>query len=115
MSNENKASDFVAGLVIGGFIGAAIALLLAPRPGDETIAQLRERGIELKDRAVDLSSEARKRVSEIEEKSRAVIDEQKERLQTAVKEGKDAAQKTSEDLLHDLEAKQHPAPEEPTA
>ena len=108
MSDDSRSGDFFAGLVIGGFIGAALALLLAPRPGDETLAQLREKGIELKERAADLSAEAMKRVSDLEEKGKAVLDEQKERLQDAVKEGTEAAQKKKEDLLSDLEAQQQP-------
>ena len=49
MAGESRCGDFFAGLIIGGFIGAAIALLLAPQRGEETLAQLREKGIELKE------------------------------------------------------------------
>ena len=45
MGDESRGGDFIAGMVIGGFVGAALALLLAPRPGDETLAQLREKSI----------------------------------------------------------------------
>lgn len=35
---------FLIGLVVGGLVGSTIALLLAPEPGEELRAQIRERG-----------------------------------------------------------------------
>jgi len=105
MSGEGRGGDFLAGLIIGGFIGAAIALLLAPQPGEETIAQLRDKSIVLKERAADISAEALKRVGELEEKGRFALGEQKARLQEAIQEGKEAATKKKEELLSRLEEK----------
>jgi gas vesicle protein len=39
MSDESKGAEFLAGLIIGGLIGAAAALLLAPQPGEDTRAE----------------------------------------------------------------------------
>lgn len=103
---SNRTADFIAGLIVGGFIGAAAALLLAPQPGDETVAQIRERGIELKERAADLSAEAIKRVNELEEKGKAMVEEQKGRVQQAVDEGKQAAEAKKEEMLETAAGKQ---------
>lgn len=35
---------FLIGIVVGGLVGATIALLLAPEPGEELRAQIRDRG-----------------------------------------------------------------------
>jgi len=35
---------FLIGVVVGGLVGSTIALLLAPEPGEELRAQLRDRG-----------------------------------------------------------------------
>ncbi|HOV52507.1 MAG TPA: nitrogenase component 1, partial [Methanothrix sp.] len=43
--------DFFAGLIIGGLIGAGIALLFAPQSGEETRAFLKEKALELKEKA----------------------------------------------------------------
>ncbi len=48
MSNK---SDFLFGIVIGSAIGATVALLYAPRSGEETRDDLRRRGDELKETA----------------------------------------------------------------
>jgi gas vesicle protein len=35
---------FLIGVVVGGLVGSTIALLLAPEPGEELRAQIRDRG-----------------------------------------------------------------------
>ena len=61
MSNRNNGADFFAGLIIGGLIGAALSILLAPQSGEETRAQLRDKSLEFKDRAEEGVLEARQR------------------------------------------------------
>lgn len=53
MNQENQSADFgafLAGFVIGGLVGAVIALVLAPSSGEETRAQLASQGKTLRDR-----------------------------------------------------------------
>lgn len=52
---------FLAGFVIGGLVGAATALLLAPQSGEETRTIIRDKSIELKDKAGETAAEARTR------------------------------------------------------
>ena len=60
MSDQNSGgAEFFAGLVIGGLVGAALALLLAPQSGEETRAQIRDKSLEFKDRAEEGVLEAR--------------------------------------------------------
>lgn len=103
MSDESRGAEFLAGLIIGGLIGAAVALLLAPQPGEETRAELREKGIELKERMIDLSEEARRKAEELQEEGRTAIEAQKERLEQVVEEGKKAAAKKTKELREELE------------
>ena len=39
---ESTVGSFLAGVLIGGLIGAAIGLLVAPRPGEELRSQVGE-------------------------------------------------------------------------
>lgn len=68
---------FLAGLVIGGLVGAAIALLLAPQSGEETRVMIRDKSIELKDKAVESSHEAR-------EKAEHALEDARERADAAI-------------------------------
>ena len=54
--NDSDLGSFIAGFLIGGLVGAGVALLLAPQSGEETREMLRERGIELKNRAEEAAS-----------------------------------------------------------
>ena len=81
----------------GIMLGVIIGLLLAPQSGEETRAQLVERGIELR-------SEIEKRASELQDKVPAIIDEQRSRVEDAIEKGKEAAAKKREEILTQLEA-----------
>ncbi len=50
---------FSSGLLLGGIIGALIGLLSAPKPGEETRAQVKEKTAGLRQKAEELISEAR--------------------------------------------------------
>jgi gas vesicle protein len=91
MGEKASGGEFFAGFLIGALVGAAVTFLFAPHSGEETRMLIRDKGIELKDRADELSGEARVRVKE------------------AVGEGKTAATKKKEELLSQLEAEQSPS------
>lgn len=97
--NGNDIGAFLAGFVIGGLVGAATAIILAPQSGEETRAQISAKSIELRqageeriqeyrqlaESAVD---EARGRVEEttgaVQERARIVLDEGKSKVTGAV-------------------------------
>ena len=93
--------EFLSGLFIGGMLGAVIGLLLAPQSGEETRAQLVERGIELRD-------ELQERAAELQEKVPAVVEEQRSRVQDAYEKGKAAAARKRQEILGRLEAEKEP-------
>jgi gas vesicle protein len=61
----------VTGLLVGGLIGAGVALLMAPRSGEETRAEIREKAMEYRDRTKDVVNEtvsqARSKAGELKE------------------------------------------------
>ena len=58
-----KILNFIFGLLVGGLVGATVALLLAPTSGKEIRAQLQEQTIRLKD---EVKSVAEARRAELE-------------------------------------------------
>jgi len=91
MSDHDDFGSFLAGFVIGGVTGAIVALLFAPQSGEETRAVIKEKSIELRDKASKIveeglskaeqvTSEVKKRASEVAEKGQVILEEGKERL-----------------------------------
>jgi len=58
MSDKDELGAFLLGFIVGGLAGAVTALLLAPQSGAETRTVIREKAIELKDRAASTYEEA---------------------------------------------------------
>lgn len=74
-SNNSDFGAFLAGFVIGGLVGAATALLLAPQSGEETRTVIRDKSIELKEKATETSAEARARAEAALKEAQARYDE----------------------------------------
>jgi gas vesicle protein len=79
---------FFAGLIIGGLVGAATTLLLAPQSGEETRTLIKEKSIELKDKAAVTADEAKIRAGELAEKSKMKAAELQQRGQVVLEEQK---------------------------
>ncbi len=103
MSKQEGSGEFFAGFLFGAFVGAALALLFAPAPGEELREQIREKSIELKDRAGELGLDTAK-LAELREKGEDFFQQQKSRLEQAIAEGKEAAARKKEELLAQLES-----------
>lgn len=107
---------FISGFVIGGLVGAAVSLLLAPQSGEETRTFIRDKSIEIKDqveqsateartRAEKLAEEARTRAEDLQQRGQAVLEEQKARIEKAVDSGKKAARRKKADISDEKPAK----------
>jgi gas vesicle protein len=102
--SENKGgfSSFLAGLFLGGLLGGAIAILAAPRSGEETREQIRAKGVELRDTAEQTANEAMvavrnttdelsNRAEELRVQSQAMVDEAQKQSAKATEELKQVA------------------------
>ena len=96
MSSQNRGALFFAGLVMGGLVGAGLALLLAPQSGEEIRSQIRDKSFELKDGAVEGLAEvghrAQEQVAVWQEKGQEVteaISRSKDSINQAVSQSKD--------------------------
>lgn len=71
MSDDSDFGNFLIGFVVGGLVGAAAALLFAPQSGEETRTLIKEKSIELKDKAVETAEDTRVRAEESLEMAQA--------------------------------------------
>jgi len=100
MSDERDDLNFLGALgllAVGAVVGAAVALLLAPRTGDETRELLRERG-------TDLAKQARERGAELARRAQETMGEAQTRAQEYLGRGREAVEDTSAQLKAAFEA-----------
>lgn len=66
MSERSDCGSFMSGLLMGGIIGAVVALILAPQSGEETRKLL-------KDKALELGKEISNQTESLKEKGRELL------------------------------------------
>src|SRR5512146_1569211 len=92
MSDRHSSfGDFLTGIIVGGAIGYVVALLNAPRPGEETRQMWTDRGRELRDRAMDT-------VQTTVDKTGKIVADSRERLGTTVESTRNRVQERVSDL-----------------
>lgn len=57
-SDRDEFGAFLVGFIVGGLTGAVVSLLFAPQSGEETRALIRDKSIELRDKAAETAEEA---------------------------------------------------------
>jgi len=75
MSDRDEFGAFLVGFIVGGLTGAVVALLFAPQSGEETRALIKDKSIELRDRASQTAEEALARAEAAAAEARARADE----------------------------------------
>ncbi|MEI6509829.1 MAG: YtxH domain-containing protein [bacterium] len=84
---RDDGGGFFMGFILGGLIGAGLALLFAPKSGEETREYLKEKALELKEKMPEVLKEGIEKgkvlVTESFEKTKALLEEKK----TELKEG----------------------------
>ena len=84
----SKFTYFLAGLGIGSLV----ALLFAPRSGEETRDYLAQKATESRDYVSARGQELRRQAEDLVDKGKDIVAQQKEQLQAALEAGKQAYQ-----------------------
>jgi gas vesicle protein len=85
-NNGGSGGNVLAAFVLGALAGAAVALLYAPAPGEETRRKLAEKAREGREKAENVARE-----------SREFLQRQRENLSTAVERGREAFEKARQE------------------
>ncbi|NQW05322.1 MAG: YtxH domain-containing protein [Acidobacteria bacterium] len=88
MSDNNNGSGGVVlmAFVLGAAAGAAMALLYAPAPGEETRQRLRDRAREGKEKADEIARDSREFLNRQRDNVGAAVDRGREAFEAARKE-----------------------------
>lgn len=99
MRDENQNSSVVLlSFLVGGLVGAGIALLYAPRSGRETREKIKEFTGEVKDKVYDYADKAKGKVTGVVEEGKELYEEKKSLMKAAIEAGKEAYEKERERL-----------------
>jgi gas vesicle protein len=100
MSERDEFGAFLIGFVVGGLTGAVVALLMAPQSGEETRALIKDKSIELRDKAAasaeDVIARAEAAAAEARTRAEELAREVKARGQTAIESVRKPAKKSGE-------------------
>jgi gas vesicle protein len=111
MSDRDEFGAFLVGFIVGGLSGAVVALLFAPQSGEETRALIKDKSIELRDkaqitaeeaiaRAEAAAAEARARADDLarqlRERGQGVVEDVRTRGQSAVEAVRSKVKRTDE-------------------
>ncbi|MGA8184713.1 MAG: YtxH domain-containing protein [Terriglobia bacterium] len=88
--SDNNGGSKVAFFLAGAGIGAILALLFAPKTGQDTRDYIAQRANEGRDRVTEKSREYRDRAEGYVDKARGTVTKQKEQLSAALEAGKQA-------------------------
>ena len=91
-----SAGTVVLSFLLGGMVGAGVALLFAPKSGRETRQRIMELAEDVRDRADDYYEHAKSGVSSTLDKGKDLFQEKKSIITTAVEAGKEAYEKEKE-------------------
>lgn len=72
---ENRGGSSFSSFLMGGLIGAAVALLMAPRTGEETRSLLRDKSYEIKDKTMEKGYELKDKATEKVDETRSNLND----------------------------------------
>ena len=97
MSERDEFGAFLVGFIVGGRTGAVVALLFAPQSGEETRALIKDKSIELRDKAQVSAEEAYARAEQLAADARTRAEELTKEARIRAEElGKEASTRATE-------------------
>lgn len=93
-----SSGSVLMSFLLGGMVGAGLALLLAPQSGEETRKKIKEFADEVKDKTTGLVDQTKHKVTDLVDEGKEMIEEKKSIFKAAVDAGKDAYEKEKERL-----------------
>jgi gas vesicle protein len=94
MREEGYGSGSVLlSFLLGGVVGAGLALLLAPQSGRETRQKIRELSDDIRERTNEYISETKEKMTAAVDEGKGFYEEKKSLIKSAIDAGKEAYEK----------------------
>jgi gas vesicle protein len=90
MAEETRVGEKALFFVLGGFIGAAVALLLAPRSGEETRRLIAAKTREGADFVANRTKDITEKTTGLIDRGKELLQQQRDQLSAALEAGKQA-------------------------
>jgi gas vesicle protein len=101
MSDERGSAPVILlAFLLGGVVGAGLALLFAPLSGKETRDRIKDLVEEVKEKAEGAVEEIKDKVKETLDMGKKTLEEKKSIVTAAFEAGRDAMEKEKEKLSH---------------
>ncbi len=88
-----SSGSVLLSFLLGGMVGAGLALLLAPQSGPETRKKILDIADDVKEKAGEYVAQAKEKVTSTVEKGKSFVDEKKSLISAAFEAGKEAYEK----------------------
>ena len=102
MSDRDEFGAFLVGFVVGGLTGAVVALLFAPQTGEETRALIKDKSIELRDKAQLTAEDAYSRAEQAAHEARVRAEQLAVEARTRAEELSNEARARAGQLASDV-------------
>ncbi len=97
MKDDGYSSGSVLlSFLLGGVVGAGLALLFAPQSGRETRQKIKDLTDDVKEKSAEYVNQAKEKATSLVEEGKGYYDEKKSILKSAVEAGKEAYEKEKE-------------------
>ena len=90
--SHSHGGGFVSGALLGGLVGVAVGLLLAPAAGQDTRRKIRDSALSARDQALGAAEEARAKAEDLQNTGRELFEDNKRRIVRTAEAVKQSAQ-----------------------
>lgn len=105
MKDEGYSSgSMLLSFLLGGLVGAGLALLLAPQSGEETRKKIQDLADDVKDKTTDYVEKTKEKLTSYVDEGKGLYEQKKSIVKSAIEAGKEAYDREKERLSKEQNA-----------
>ncbi len=105
MKDEGYSSgSMLLSFLLGGLVGAGLALLLAPQSGEETRKKIKDLADDVKDKTTDYVEKTKEKLTSYVDDGKGLYEQKKSIVKSAIEAGKEAYDREKERLSKEQNA-----------